>query len=313
MKKISPLAFYANQCVCIKYKKTFLRIKTLLFIAPFFLLSPIIANPKNLGKYFADRSDYYRAATEYQRAAFQVPLGAQRNEMLQKSAEQYFFAKQYNQTLGILRSLPASYPSLWLSYFSYKKMHSWGMAGRTLDKIYYLGQRESSETGKLAKKKSIQYEKNLITLMQEIASPPTLQMLDSIVITPEPPKGLGYPFLRLQYPQEILDYHPENKRKSILLAGLLSSIIPGAGHWYADEGGTGITTFGIVGFLGALGALAYSNGETLTSFVSWGLAGTFYLGGIYGGIQAARKKNALSIAEYNERLALLGYRYTGQF
>ena len=92
--------------------------------------------------------------------------------------------------------------------------------------------------------------------------------------------------------------------KSELFAGVLSTIIPGAGKIYTKNYGDGITAFILTGLLGYL---AYTNFEHEHNFRAWiftGLAAGFYAGNIYGSIASAQIFNAKVNFEFNDGVKL---------
>jgi tetratricopeptide (TPR) repeat protein len=80
--------------------------------------------------------------------------------------------------------------------------------------------------------------------------------------------------------------------KSEALAGILSTIIPGAGKIYTQNYSDGITAFILTGLFGYL---AYTNFDHHHDFRAWtftGLGALFYAGNIYGSIASAQIFNA---------------------
>ena len=80
--------------------------------------------------------------------------------------------------------------------------------------------------------------------------------------------------------------------KSEILAGILSTIIPGAGKIYTENYGDGITALILTGLFGYL---AYTNFEHHHDFRAWtftGIGTLFYTGNIYGSIASAQIFNA---------------------
>jgi hypothetical protein len=89
-----------------------------------------------------------------------------------------------------------------------------------------------------------------------------------------------------KYYQELMAFKP----KSMAVAGLLSTVIPGTGKMYAGKLGEGMSAFLIVSILGAITAENYiksgiKNYKTIT-FGS--LLGVFYLGNIYGSMVSVK-------------------------
>ena len=95
--------------------------------------------------------------------------------------------------------------------------------------------------------------------------------------------------------KEISDFYDWKKNppyKSEVLAGILSTIIPGAGKIYTENYSDGITAFILTGLFGYL---AYNNFDHNHDFRAWtftGLSTLFYAGNIYGSVASAQIFNA---------------------
>jgi hypothetical protein len=83
------------------------------------------------------------------------------------------------------------------------------------------------------------------------------------------------------------------KYKKPLLAGLFSGIIPGSGKMYAKDWKDGLISLMFVGVNAWQSYRGFNkNGkESVYGWVFAGIAGSFYLGNIYGSIQSAKKYN----------------------
>jgi len=88
--------------------------------------------------------------------------------------------------------------------------------------------------------------------------------------------------------------------KSLLLAGVFSSVIPGSGKIYADQLSEGLTAL-VLNSLFAF--LSYNNFKHDHNFRGWVFAGVgafFYAGNIYGSAAAAHLYNSKMDYEYKE-------------
>ena len=99
-------------------------------------------------------------------------------------------------------------------------------------------------------------------------------------------------------------------RKSPLLAGTLSAIVPGSGHAYAGRPSDGLSAL-LVNGLFIAGTVVALEDENYPAAALLGAAGLpFYLGNIYGASEAARKWNLSLARDLRDALALkLDYRY----
>ncbi|WP_337864525.1 hypothetical protein [Ignavibacterium sp.] len=80
--------------------------------------------------------------------------------------------------------------------------------------------------------------------------------------------------------------------KSEALAGILSSIVPGAGKIYTKEYGDGITAFILTGMFSYLAYNNFKHARNFRAYLFSGLAAGFYLGNIYGSVASAQIFNA---------------------
>jgi len=82
--------------------------------------------------------------------------------------------------------------------------------------------------------------------------------------------------------------------KSPALAGLLSTVIPGAGKAYAHEWKDGLFSFLLVGssFFEAWHSYHIRGTRSVNAWIFAGLGAGFYLGNIYGSVKSARRYNA---------------------
>jgi len=88
-------------------------------------------------------------------------------------------------------------------------------------------------------------------------------------------------------------------RKSPLLAGLLSTAVPGAGKWYARE-----RKDAVIGFV-SISMMAYQayrgfkkeGQKSIYGWISAGLGAGFYLGNIYGSVKSAKRFNSRQYAK----------------
>ena len=91
--------------------------------------------------------------------------------------------------------------------------------------------------------------------------------------------------------EEIL-FTPSDNEKSPLVSGILSTILPGAGQWYAGYPGDAIFTFIIVSaFTGGSYYLLSSHSSGV--YIVIPITAFFYLGNIYGAVTTTYRTNLL--------------------
>ncbi len=92
--------------------------------------------------------------------------------------------------------------------------------------------------------------------------------------------------------------------KSEILAGILSTIIPGAGKIYTKNYGDGITSFILTGLLGYLAYTNFEHNHTTRGWIFTVLGAGFYAGNIYGSISSVQIFNAKVNFDFNEGVKL---------
>ena len=94
------------------------------------------------------------------------------------------------------------------------------------------------------------------------------------------------------------------KYKSPFVAGVFSSIIPGSGKFYANRKKDAIFSF-VLTVAAAYQSYRAFNKNGIGSVIGWvygGLAGGFYIGNIYGSVQAAKKTNQFVNDKYHDQI-----------
>lgn len=89
-------------------------------------------------------------------------------------------------------------------------------------------------------------------------------------------------------------------RRSPFKAALLSVFLPGAGQFYARQKGDSLFAAILNGLSIGLAVEAFEKGRVSTGVVASAIAGTFYLGNIYGAGNAAKRFNEKHISNWIE-------------
>ncbi len=100
----------------------------------------------------------------------------------------------------------------------------------------------------------------------------------------------------ISYSSQLSDYKP----KSMLLAGVLSSVVPGAGKIYAGKVGEGISSFLLIGTIAGIAAENYyKSGISNFKTIFFGsVFSIFYVGNIYGSVFSVKLVNQ----QWNENI-----------
>lgn len=103
--------------------------------------------------------------------------------------------------------------------------------------------------------------------------------------------------------QEELQQAPVQPRKSPALAGLLSGVLPGAGHLYVGKPGQAVTAFLLNGLFLAGAAYAFHQGFEATGVILLYFETGWYLGTINSAVTAARDANRDQQQTFTDRLS----------
>jgi TM2 domain-containing membrane protein YozV len=100
--------------------------------------------------------------------------------------------------------------------------------------------------------------------------------------------------------KKYLEWKNDPPFKSSALAGILSTIIPGAGKIYTEEYGDGIVAFLTTGLLTFLAYDNFKADHKIRAWIFTSLAGLFYSGNIYGSFASAQIYNAKISFEFKD-------------
>ncbi len=108
----------------------------------------------------------------------------------------------------------------------------------------------------------------------------------------------------------LLDKNQPLPRKSPVLAGVLSAIVPGSGYMYAGRTGDGITALIVNGLFIAGTVVAIHQENYAVAAIVGGIGLPFYVGNIYGSANAATKWNIGVRKDLRGKIAVsLDYRF----
>lgn len=88
--------------------------------------------------------------------------------------------------------------------------------------------------------------------------------------------------------------------KSEILAGILSTLIPGSGKIYTQEYGDGITAFILTGLFAYLAYTNFEHDHQTRAWIFTAIGAGFYVGNIYGSVASAQIFNARVNFEFDE-------------
>jgi outer membrane protein assembly factor BamD (BamD/ComL family) len=235
---------------------------------------------------FLAEGEYYRAITEYKKINILFPGTGRGDYVLYSIGMAYLRGEEYEQAIRSFSSLMARHSeslyTLQAHYFTgiaSWKLKKYGNAKTEFDFLL-----DSNATTEYVPRALI--AKSLMTFEQgNVAS--SMIILQRFVAL--------YPGHRVMPEAEatilLLQEYQNLPEKSELLAGVLSAIIPGSGHIYAERYADGITSF----LLNALFIAGTVFGVQQENYLTASLTGVvglpFYVGNIYGAANAAKKWN----------------------
>ena len=250
--------------------------------------------PENIRK-FADylhtQGDYLRAAGEYQRYLFSQP-DALEDDILQRIAESYRLGGRPDRAVQFLETLLQTQPNSNLARYelgaTYFSIGQYDESGRFLKESQDLFQ-----GGEYRWKSQMLIGVNKLMQKQWESAIQHFNQFDLCGL----PEVVGQR-------ASIYKRYAEDGRalpsKSPLLAGFLSTALPGSGRVYVGRSNDALLT---VFLLGVLGWTAYDgfseNGVSSRKGWTFGtLGGIFYLGNVYGSVVAAQTHNRRTEAAF---------------
>ena len=253
--------------------------------------------PENIRK-FADylytQGDYLRAAGEYQRYLFSQPttLGDNQNDILRRITESYRLGGQPNHAIQFLETLLQTQPNSNLA--RYELGATYFLMEQYDESIHFLKRSQDLFQGGEYRWRS-QMLIGMNKLMQKQWES-TIQHFDQLDLNGPPKPVDHHALIYKRYAEDGRDLPSKNP----LLAGFLSTVLPGSGRVYVGRPNDALLT---VFLLGVLGWAAYDgfseNGVSSRKGWTFGtLGGIFYLGNVYGSVVAAQTHNRQTEAAF---------------
>ena len=249
------------------------------------------ANIRKFADYLYAQGDYLRAAGEYQRFLFSQPT-ALGNDVLRRATESYRWGGQPDRAVQFLETLLQTQPNSNLA--RYELGATYFSIGQYDKSVRFLKESQDLFQGGEYRWKS-QILIGMNKLMQKHWES-TIQHFDQFDLSGLP-EAVGHRASTYKGYAEDGRHLPS---KSPLLAGFLSTALPGSGRVYVGRPNDALLT---VFLLGVLGWAAYDgfseNGISSRKGWTFGtLGGIFYLGNIYGSVVAAQTHNRRTEAAF---------------
>lgn len=240
-----------------------------------------------LGDVFFSEGEYYRAITEYKKFAILFPASDKAAYALFRTGLASYLGEEYADAARVFALLRGDYPG---SEFSEPSLFFEGIA-RWKKKEYQDAALLFEQLAKGASASGFAPRASAAKAMLELD-------LDDVngaraelerFLASFPGHG-GESDARKAL--ALLDEYEHLPRKSEILAGILSAILPGSGYVYAGRYGDGLTAFLLNGLFIAGTVMAVHNQWYPAAGLTGGIGLPFYLGNIYGSANAAARWNA---------------------
>ncbi len=245
------------------------------------------ANIRKFADYLYAQGDYLRAAGEYQRYLFSqsTTFG---NDVLRRIAESYRLGGEPDRAVQFLQTQPDS------SLVRYELGATYFLIGRYDESVRFLKESQDFFQGADYRRKS-QLLIGMNKLMQKRWES-AIQHFDQFDLRGLP-ESAGH---RVSVYKRYAEDGKDLPSKSPLLAGFLSTALPGSGRFYVGRSNDALLTVFLLGVLG-WGAYDGFSENGVSSRKGWALGtigGVFYLGNIYGSVVAAQRHNQQTEAAF---------------
>lgn len=235
---------------------------------------------------FMSEHEYYRAVTEYKAFLILFPDSDQADSVLFKIGRANYLGDELEMAVRAFSSVCEKYPDgryasaagyhAGLSCWKLNRLDD-AVAAFTVVATRYSASSEAPRS--LLEKSIVEFDRKDI--------PGSRQALEQFLAA-YPGNELA---AKVRDTISLLDRNLELPHKSPLAAGVLSAIVPGAGHVYAGHYVDGLTSFCLNGLFIA-GTIAAVKNENYAEAGVVGVIGLpFYIGNIYGAANAATKWN----------------------
>ena len=257
-----------------------------------------------LGDAFMADGEYYRAVTEYLRYLYLFPAAERAPYALLQIGLAHYRGGEYQRAIDYFARVRATYSP---EYFSAAAYHE-GLCYERLnqpDKARDAFERAVVFDTAAAPAREALLGKALGRVRQGELAGGRAEFERFRGLYPEEPRTGS-----VVQAEALIDAQAAAPRKSPLLAGALSTVVPGSGQAYAGNYRDGLVALLVNGLFIAGTAVAIDQENYATAAVVGGIGLPFYLGNIYGAANAANKWNLALHRDLRDRLAVtLDYRY----
>jgi tetratricopeptide (TPR) repeat protein len=246
---------------------------------------------------FMEEREYYRAVTEYKRYLILFPDGEHADYALWKMGLAYYRGEEYEPALRTFTTLRTQYGE---SHYAVGAQYYEGLSCWRLKRY---GEAENTFRALADAHPQSEYALHALVASSLVALDTENPAASRSLLAGLSSRYPGAPDAsRAGGAMALLDEYEELPRKSPVLAGVMSAVIPGSGYFYAEHFGDGFMAL-LVNGLAIAGAVTaiYQENYAVAGIVG-GIGLPFYLGNIYGSANAARKWNLAVRNELRRRM-----------
>ncbi len=247
---------------------------------------------------FLAEGEYYRAVTEYKKFRILFPESPQGDRALFRTGMAYYLGEEYESAARAFDTLATTWPNsgysepaLFFAGLGRWKKKDYAGAAELFDVLIRRGPSSPYASRALA-------ALSLLNLDRGDAAAAARDLERFLVLFPDHPDEA-----RVREALTLLGDFEKLPTKSELLAGILSALLPGSGYVYAGQYGDGLTAFLLNGLFIAGTVTAAQSGWYPASALSGGIGMPFYVGNIYGSMNAVKKYNNGIRREMRARIA----------
>jgi tetratricopeptide (TPR) repeat protein len=247
---------------------------------------------------FLAEGEYYRAITEYKKFRILFPGSPQGDRALFRTGIAYYLGEEYEAASRSFETLASTCPNsgyveaaLYFGGLNRWKQKDYAGAAELFDGLIRKGASSAYAPRALV-------ARSLLDLDRGDADAAAEDLERFLSIFPGHPDEA-----RVREALPLVRQYEKLPQKSELLAGILAAILPGSGYVYAGHYGDGLTAFLLNGLFIAGTVTAVQSGWYAASGLSGGIGLPFYIGNIYGSMNAAKKYNNGIRREMRARIA----------
>lgn len=253
-----------------------------------------------IGDGFLERGEYYRAVTEYTKHQILFPDSAHADEVLFKIGTASVHGEEFRDAQAAFARLRERFPlsvhaaaAGYLEGLSSWRLKQLGRAGAVFAALSTAYPRTEYAPKGLTAGALVALEEERVAAAREQLR----ALAERYPDYPAPGKA--------QEALELLGEYDALPKKSPLLAGVFSAVLPGSGYFYANHYGDGATALFINALFIAAEVLSIRDENYPLAAVVGVIGLPFYVGNVYGSARAAEKWNIGVRRETQGRVSLV--------